>query len=72
MNSNQQQIAAPEWMRLPTRGRDPLFQQTRPTYYEWIKRGHVRSSCIRRPGCETGIRLVEVASVWRFIEQNAV
>ena len=63
-------ITSGEWMRLPTRGRDPIFGLTRPWYYSAIKAGAIRSSCLRRPGALTGVRLVNVASVRQYIEQH--
>lgn len=63
-------VTSGEWMRLPTRGRDPLFQLTRAWYYDAIKRGLIRSSCLRRKGALTGVRLVNVASVRQYIEAH--
>ena len=59
-----------EWMRIPTKGRDPLFGLTRAYYYLLIKQGAIKSSCIRRPGTLTGVRLVNVQSVRDYIERN--
>lgn len=63
-------VAAREYMRLPARGGDPIFGITRPTYYNMIKAGAIKSACIRRPGCTTGIRLVNVASVRQYVERH--
>jgi hypothetical protein len=59
-----------DWMRLPSRGRDPIFGLSRAWYYGEIKRGSIRTSCLRREGCLTGVRLVNVASVRRLIEKH--
>lgn len=64
------QTVTPDWMRLPSRGRDPIFGLSRAWYYGEIKRGSIRSSCLRREGCLTGVRLVNVASVRRLIEKH--
>ena len=63
-------VTSGEWMRLPTRGRDPVFGLSRPWYYDAIKRGLIRSSCLRRKGALTGVRLVNVASVRQYIEKH--
>lgn len=63
-------LTSREWMRLPTRGRDPVFGLSRPWYYDAIKRGLIRSSCLRRKGALTGVRLVNVASVRAYIEKH--
>ncbi|MCE9616484.1 MAG: hypothetical protein K8T26_19595 [Lentisphaerae bacterium] len=57
-------------MRLPSRGQDPIFGLSRPWYYAAIKSGAIRSSCLRRPGALTGVRLVSVASVREYIEAH--
>lgn len=63
-------VKSGEWMRLPTKGRDPLFGLTRSHYYNLIASGAIKSSCIRRPGTLTGVRLVNVQSVRDYIERN--
>jgi len=63
-------VTSGEWMRLPTRGRDPVFGLTRPWYYQKIKEGAIRSACLRQRGALTGVRLVNVASVRAYIEKH--
>lgn len=63
-------VTSGEWMRLPTKGRDPIFGLTRPWYYGAIKRGEIRSSCLRRKNALTGVRLVNVASVREYIVKH--
>lgn len=63
-------VTSGEWMRLPAKGRDPIFGLTRPWYYQKIKEGAIRSACIRKRGALTGVRLVDVASVRAFIERH--
>jgi len=61
---------SPEWMRLPTRGTDPLFGLSRGHYYLLIGAGLIKTACIRRPGASTGVRLVYVPSVRQYIEKH--
>ena len=63
-------VTSGEWMRLPTKGRDPVFGLTRPWYYQRIKEGSIRSACLRQKGALTGVRLVNVASVRTYIERH--
>ena len=63
-------VASNEWMRLPTKGRDPIFGLTRAFYYALIERGAIRSACLRRRGALTGVRLVNVESVRSYIERH--
>ena len=69
-NQIQQMQREPEWMRLQVRGRDPLFGLTRPYYYDLIKKGRIKTVCLREPGKTTGVRLVNVASVREYIERH--
>ena len=62
--------AGPEWMRLPTRGYDPIFGLSRSWYYSQIAAGSIRSANLKRKGCLTGVRLVNVGSVRELIERN--
>jgi hypothetical protein len=63
--------ATQEWMRLPSKGYDPLFGCSRSWYYNEIAAGRIRSSVLRKRGCLKGIRLIHVESVRRLIEANA-
>lgn len=67
-----QAVTSQEWMRLPSKGRDPVFGLSRPWYYDAIKKGLIRSASLRRKGALTGVRLVNVASVRAYIERNIV
>ncbi len=59
----------PEWIRIPRNGeRCPYFGLTKP-YYHWLLRsGKVKSKMVRQPGKESGIRLVNYASVRAYLE----
>ncbi len=70
MTKQQQVATVGEWMRLPTRGYDPNFGLSRSWFYSAINAGLIRSSVLKRKGCLTGVRLVNVASVRELIEKN--
>lgn len=57
----------PEFIRLPTKGRDPYFGLTRSYYYLLIKRGQVQSFTLRQRGQKNGVRLVKYDSVRDYI-----
>lgn len=59
----------PEWIRIPRSGeRCPYFGLTKP-YYHWLLRSDkVKSKMIRQPGKESGIRLINYASVRAYLE----
>lgn len=60
----------PEWIRIPRNSeRCPYFGLTKP-YYHWLLRsGKVKSKMVRQPGKESGIRLVNYASVRAFLDE---
>ena len=58
------------WIRLPTRGRCPVTGLSRPHFYALIGQGEIKSACLRRPGCTTGVRLVWLPSVLAYIEAH--
>lgn len=58
------------WIRLPTTGRCPDTGLTRPHFYILIQKGLIKSACLRRPGCTTGVRLVWLPSVMKYIEAH--
>lgn len=58
------------WMRLPTTGRCPMTGLTRPHFYLLIGKGEIKSAVLRRPGCTTGVRLVWLPSVLKYIEAH--
>ena len=58
-----------EWARLPNVER--MFGLKRSKAYELIQTGEIRSSCIRRKGAKTGVRVIDVASVREFLRNNA-
>ena len=59
----------PEWIRIPRSGeRCPYFGLTKP-YYHWLLRSEkVKSKMIRQPSKESGIRLINYASVKAYLE----
>ena len=57
-----------EWARLPDVER--RFGLRRSKTYELIASGAIRSSCIRRKGAMTGVRLIDVQSVRDFLARN--
>jgi len=59
----------PEWLRVPDAMR--LFGVTRSILYRWIADGRIRSTCLRQPGSQRGIRLLSYASLAAYIEQAA-
>jgi hypothetical protein len=72
-------FSGPKFMRLPKTGqRDPIFSQTRsylnmlilPSLANEFK-PPVKSYVMRKPGARTGVRLVDVESLTRFIEKHA-
>jgi hypothetical protein len=58
-----------EWARIPDV--DRMFGIRRSKLYELITSGAVVSSCIRRKGAKTGVRVVNVESVREFLRANA-
>jgi hypothetical protein len=59
----------PEWLRVPDAMR--IFGVTRSILYRWISDGRIRSTCLRQPGGQRGIRLLSYASLAAYIEQAA-
>lgn len=57
----------PEFIRLPTKGRDPFFGLTRSYFYQLIERGQIESFTLRERGKKNGCRLVSYDSVRDFI-----
>jgi len=57
-----------EWARLPDI--EKKFGLRRSKLYELISTGEVRSSCIRRKGAMTGVRLIDVESVRELLRAN--
>ena len=60
----------PEWIRIPRNGeRCPHFGLTKP-YYHWLLRsGKVKSKMVRQPDKESGLRLINYASVRTFLDE---
>jgi len=59
----------PEWARIPDI--DQRFGIRRSKLYELIQSGEVVSTCIRRKGAKSGVRLINVESVREFLRNNA-
>lgn len=55
-------IGQPEFLRLPTRGGDPIFGLCRSTWYNLEARGIVRLRRLRSQGNVRGIVLIPVAA----------
>lgn len=68
---------APEWLRMPLPGQcEPFTGLKRSLLYELAREGSIRTVLIRKPGALRGVRLIEAASLFRFLqgladEQNA-
>lgn len=60
--------ALPEFGRIADVER--LFGLKRGVLYQLISAGKVKSACLRKPGAKTGVRLVHLASVRAFLEEN--
>lgn len=58
------------WIRLPTKGHCPFTGLSRTHFYNLIKAGQIKSSCLREPGKLTGVRLVWLPSVLNYIERH--
>lgn len=59
----------PEWIRVPRNGeRCPYFGLTKAYYHGLLRSGKVKSKMIRQPGKESGIRIINYASVRAYLE----
>jgi hypothetical protein len=58
------------WVRLPTKPGERLQGISRPSLYNWIEAGHIKSASIRQPGKLTGIRVIWLPSLLEFIEKH--
>lgn len=58
------------WIRLPTKGRCPDTGLTRAHFYQLINEGKIKTSCLKKPGNLTGVRLVWLPSVLAYIEKH--
>jgi hypothetical protein len=56
----------PEWLRLPDAIR--ASGVGRSTLYKLIGTGDIKSVCLRKRGCQRGIRLISADSLRTFIE----
>jgi hypothetical protein len=56
----------PEWIRIPTASR--VSGLSRTFLFEQIVQGKIESKHLKRPGKTRGIRLINYASLMRFIE----
>jgi hypothetical protein len=71
-------VIEPEFIRLPKTGaRDPLFSLTRSALNDLILptkandfKPPVRSVVLRKRGAKTGIRLIEVASLRKYLRDH--
>lgn len=63
-------IARPDFIRLPSRGPDPIFGLSRSYYYSLEKDGKLQLKRLRKPGNIRGIVLVPVAAVSALIERE--
>ena len=59
------------WIRLPKRGPCPHTGLTRPFFYDLIKKGKIKTACLRKPGALRGVRLVWLPSVSAYVEKFA-
>ena len=59
----------PEWLRIPDAIR--FSGLGRSSLYELMKKGKVKSVCLRKRNCIRGIRLVNAESLNAFIESFA-
>jgi hypothetical protein len=58
------------WTRLPTRPGERLQGLSRAHIYNLIADGAVKSACLRKPGATTGVRVIHVPSLLKYIEQH--
>lgn len=58
------------WIRIPSKGHEPHSGLTRPLIYSLIRRGVIKSACLRQPGKLTGCRLVHLGSLLAYIERH--
>jgi hypothetical protein len=56
----------PEWLRLPDAIR--VSGIGRSTLYDLISTGAIKSVCLRKRGCQRGIRLINAESLQNYIE----
>ena len=63
------QALAPEFIRLPTRGRCPWTGLSRPYFYQLIHAGKIKSVSLRPKGSLKGARLIHLASVQAYLRK---
>lgn len=59
------------WIRIPARGQEPNTGLSRAFIYGLIRRGLIKSACLKRPGCLRGVRTVYLPSLWAFLEKHS-
>ena len=58
------------WIRLPKTGHEYYSGMARPSIYELIKTGKVKSASIKKPGKRTGCRMVWLQSLMDYVERH--
>jgi hypothetical protein len=53
-----------------TCGLERLFWLKRGVRYQLIRNSKINSCSLRKPGAQTGVRLIHLASVRKFVESN--
>ena len=71
MTQNLEPASNERWIRLPSRGREPITGLSRAYFYELIKAGKIKSANIKKPGALTGCRLIWLPSVLSYSEKHA-
>lgn len=62
--------AVPEFLRMPPpAGFEPFSGLRRGLLYELLREGKVRSVCLRKPGAQRGVRLIEAASLFGYLRK---
>lgn len=62
-------LASPEFIPLPVRGRDPLFGLSRSTYYKLEVAKYIRLVRLRQPGKLRGRVLIDCSSVRNYLSR---
>ena len=70
MSSNTSTLR-PEFIRLPSRGPDPIFGLSRSYYYDLERMGKLQLKRLRKPGNLRGIVLIPVSAVSALIEKES-
>jgi len=65
-----QKAALPEFIRIPSKGREPWTGLSHAQLYQLISRGEIKSVSLRREGTTRGTRLIYLRSLLDFLNSR--